>query len=123
MTAIIEIRDVARRFGAVTAVDGVNLSVAEGSVMSIVGESGCGKSTLARLILGLLPPDAGEIRVAGQRLDTLDRRARARLIQPIFQDPYASLNPRQRIRDIVALPLRAQGERDVDDRVLAILGR
>ena len=123
MTAIIEIRDVARRFGAVTAVDGVNLHVAEGSVMGIVGESGCGKSTLARLILGLLPPDAGEVRVAGQRLDTMDRRARARLIQPIFQDPYASLNPRQRIRDIVALPLRAQGERDVDERVLAILGR
>ncbi len=123
MTPIIEIRDVARRFGAVTAVDGVSLSVAEGSVMGIVGESGCGKSTLARLILGLLPSDTGEIRVAGQRLDTLDRRARARLIQPIFQDPYASLNPRQRIRDIVALPLRAQGERDVDERVLAILGR
>ncbi len=123
MTAIIEIRDVARRFGPVTAVDGVNLSVAEGSVMGIVGESGCGKSTLARLILGLLPPDSGSVRVAGQRLDALDRRARARLIQPIFQDPYASLNPRQRIRDIVALPLQAQGERDVDDKVLAMLGR
>jgi peptide/nickel transport system ATP-binding protein len=123
MTAIIEIRDAAKRFGQVTAVDGVNLTVAEGSVMGIVGESGCGKSTLARLILGLLPPDAGDIRVAGQRLGALDRRARARLIQPIFQDPYASLNPRQRIHDIVALPLRAQGERDVDDKVLAILGR
>ncbi len=123
MTAIIDIRDVARRFGPVTAVDGVDLTVAEGSVMGIVGESGCGKSTLARLVLGLLTPDRGSISVAGQRLDTLDRRARARLIQPIFQDPYASLNPRQRIRDIVALPLRAQGERDVADRVLAILGR
>ena len=123
MTAIIEIRDVAKRFGPVTAVDGVNLTIAEGSVMGIVGESGCGKSTLARLILGLLPPDSGDIRVAGQRLDALDRRARARLIQPIFQDPYASLNPRQRIRDIVSLPLRAQGERDVDERVLTILGR
>ena len=123
MSAIIEIRDVVRRFGPVTAVDGVNLTVAEGSVMGIVGESGCGKSTLARLILGLLPPDSGSITVAGQRLDALDRRARARLIQPIFQDPYASLNPRQRIRDIVALPLRAQGERDIGDRVLAILGR
>ena len=127
MTAIIEIRDVARGFGSriggVTAVDGLDLTVAEGSVMGIVGESGCGKSTLARLVLGLLAPDRGSISVAGQRLDALDRRARARLIQPIFQDPYASLNPRQRIRDIVALPLRAQGERDVADRVLAILGR
>ena len=120
---LIEVRDLARRFGPVTAVDGVDLTVAEGSVMGIVGESGCGKSTLARLVLGLLPPDRGSISVAGQRLDALDRRARARLIQPIFQDPYASLNPRQRIRDIVSLPLRAQGERDVAERVLTILGR
>ncbi len=120
---IIDIKDVARRFGPVQAVDGVDLTVAEGSVMGIVGESGCGKSTLARLVLGLLAPDRGRISVAGQRLDALDRRARARLIQPIFQDPYASLNPRQRVRDIVALPLRAQGERDVADRVHSILGR
>ena len=124
---IIEIRGLARRFGPVQAVDGVDLSIDEGSVLGIVGESGCGKSTLARLILGLLAPDSGDIRVAGQHLAALDRRARARLIQPIFQDPYASLNPRQRIRDIVALPLRAQGATldrgDVADRVLAMLGR
>jgi len=61
--------------------------------------------------------------VAGQRLATLDRRARARLIQPVFQDPYSSLNPRQRVRDIVALPLRAQGRRDVDGPVRDMLDR
>ena len=119
----IEIRDVVRHFGHVTAVDGVNLVVPDGSVMGVVGESGCGKSTLARIVLGLLAPERGDVRIAGQSLASLDRRARARLIQPIFQDPYASLNPRQRIRDIVGLPLRAQGERDAGERVLAMLGR
>jgi peptide/nickel transport system ATP-binding protein len=74
-----------------------------------VGESGCGKSTLARLILGLLPPDSGEITVEGKRLGEMDRKARARLIQPVFQDPFSSLNPLARIRDIVGMPLVAQG--------------
>ncbi len=120
---MIQIRGVHRRFGAVRAVDGVDLDIPTGSVMGIVGESGCGKSTLARLILGLLPPSAGEILVDGNRLGTMDRRARARLIQPVFQDPYSSLNPRHRIADIVALPLRAQGQRDVRAPVLDMLAR
>jgi peptide/nickel transport system ATP-binding protein len=76
----------------------------------VVGESGCGKSTLARLILGLMPPSAGDVLVDGKRLAELDRRARARLIQPVFQDPFASLNPRRRVKDIVAMPLAAQGD-------------
>jgi len=91
--------------------------------MGIVGESACGKSTLARLILGLMPPDRGEVLVDGQPLASLDRRARAKLIQPVFQDPYASLNPRQTVRDIVALPLRAQGVREVDGTVRDMLDR
>ncbi|WP_119418624.1 ABC transporter ATP-binding protein [Desertibaculum subflavum] len=94
----------------VVAVDDVSLAVPAGSVLGIVGESGCGKSTLARLILGLLPTTAGEVLVDGQRLDGMDRRFRAELIQPVFQDPFASLNPRRRIGDIVALPLVAQGK-------------
>nr|WP_246419789.1 oligopeptide/dipeptide ABC transporter ATP-binding protein [Neoroseomonas alkaliterrae] len=93
----------------VIAVDDVSFSVPPGSVLGVVGESGCGKSTLARLILGLLPPTAGEVLVDGQRLAQMDRRARARLIQPVFQDPFASLNPKRRVRDIVAMPLIAQG--------------
>ncbi|MGI4952978.1 MAG: oligopeptide/dipeptide ABC transporter ATP-binding protein [Janthinobacterium lividum] len=122
MTPAIEVRGLSRRFGAVRAVDGIDLVVPTGGVMGVVGESGCGKSTLARIILGLMPPSAGEVLVEGQRLDSMDRRARARLIQPVFQDPYSSLNPRQRIRDIVALPLRAQGIRD-DARVMEMLAR
>jgi peptide/nickel transport system ATP-binding protein len=93
----------------VRAVDGVSFALAAGDVLGVVGESGCGKSTLARLILGLLSPTEGDILVHGQSLASLDRRARARLIQPVFQDPFSSLNPRIRIRDIVGLPLAAQG--------------
>ena len=123
MTPAIEIRAVTRRFGDVRAVDGVDLVVPGGGVMGIVGESGCGKSTLARIILGLTPPSGGAVLVEGQQLASMDRRARARLIQPVFQDPYSSLNPRQRIRDIVALPLRAQGLRGVERRVGEMLAR
>ena len=113
MTPAIEVRNVRRTFKAgrrtVVAVDGVSFSVPIGGVLGIVGESGCGKSTLARLILGLLPADSGEIAVEGNRLGDMDRKARARLIQPVFQDPFASLNPLARIRDIVGMPLVAQG--------------
>jgi len=115
----IEVRNVRRVFHQrgkllgpareVIAVDDVSLSIPAGSVLGIVGESGCGKSTLARLILGLLPPSGGDVLVDGRRLAEMDRRQRARLIQPVFQDPFASLNPRHTIGDIVALPLMAQG--------------
>jgi len=83
--------------------------VPQGGVLGVVGESGCGKSTLARLILGLYAPDSGDIAVEGQRVVDMDRKARARLIQPVFQDPFSSLNPLARVRDIVAMPLIAQG--------------
>jgi peptide/nickel transport system ATP-binding protein len=96
----------------VVAVDDVSFAVPTGGVLGVVGESGCGKSTLARLILGLLAPSAGDIAVEGQRISDMDRKARARLIQPVFQDPFASLNPLARVRDIVAMPLRAQGTID-----------
>ncbi len=121
---MIDIQDLHRQFGPVRAVDGVNLHIPTGSVMGIVGESGCGKSTLARLILGLMPASSGQVLVDGQPLAGMDRRARARLIQPVFQDPYSSLNPRHRVRDIVALPLRAQGIRDLSpvDRMLERVG-
>ncbi len=120
MTAAIELRNVRRLFRSrpatfaaervVRAVDGVSFTLDVGGVLGIVGESGCGKSTLARLILGLMAPSEGEVLVDGRRLDTMDRRERARLIQPVFQDPFSSLNPRHRVGDIVGLPLAAQGE-------------
>ena len=110
----------------VVACDDVSFAVPPGGVLGVVGESGCGKSTLARLILGLLQPTAGEIAVEGQKISDMDRKARARLIQPVFQDPFASLNPLARVRDIVAMPLRAQGNidrADVTRRVEEMLAR
>jgi peptide/nickel transport system ATP-binding protein len=136
MTAAIEVRGLRREFRVrqgvfappkrVIAVDDVSFAVPAGSVLGVVGESGCGKSTLARLILGLLEPTAGDVVLDGQRLSAMDRRARARLIQPVFQDPFASLNPKRRVRDIVAMPLIAQGDssgRDIDRRVDEALER
>ncbi len=91
------------------AVNGVDVVIKRGDVLGIVGESGCGKSTLARMLLGLLPPSGGHISLDGQDLRVLDRKAVARRVQPVFQDPYSSLNPRRRITSIVALPLEVHG--------------
>ncbi|BBK34184.1 peptide/nickel transport system ATP-binding protein [Stella humosa] len=116
MTPILETANVFRTFQVGTgflkpkrplhAVNGVTLRLAKGEVLGLVGESGCGKSTLAKMLLGLLPPTSGDILISGQAISGLDRRATARRIQPIFQDPYSSLNPRKTIGDIIQLPLK-----------------
>src|SRR5215831_12262944 len=109
----------------VLAVDGVDIEIAKGETFSLVGESGCGKSTVARLVVGLYAPTAGAICFDGN--DMAERRRRAetaalrRRMQMIFQDPYASLNPRWRVFDIIAEPIRAfglaQGKADLEQRV------
>jgi len=97
----------------VQAVDGIDIEIAKGETFSLVGESGCGKSTVARLVVGLYPPTDGRIEFDGN--DMASRRGRAetaalkRRMQMIFQDPYASLNPRWRVFDIIAEPIRAFG--------------
>jgi ABC-type oligopeptide transport system ATPase subunit len=113
-----------------TAVDGVSLQVAEGETFAVVGESGCGKTTLARLLLRLIEPDSGEIHFAGQDLLSLGRarlRAGRRQMQMVFQDPFASLNPRMRAGEIIAEPLAIHEPRlsktERSERVAGILER
>jgi oligopeptide transport system ATP-binding protein len=92
----------------IRAVDGVSFSVRRGETLALVGESGCGKSTVANLVMQLTPPTAGEIRLGGQPLardGSAAQRTAWRQMQMVFQDPYASLNPRMRAEDIVAEPL------------------
>jgi peptide/nickel transport system ATP-binding protein len=123
-TPMLELRDAARYFDVsrpllqraiagegkrlLRAVDGVSLAVTKGRTLSLVGESGCGKSTVARLAVRLYRPSAGQVMFDGR--DLAEARAASdqrRRMQMIFQDPYASLNPRWRVRDIIAEPLRA----------------
>mgnify|MGYP000530006296 CR=1 FL=1 len=88
------------------AVDDVSLKINRGQVFAVVGESGCGKTTLAKMLLGLLEPTDGEIYLDGQPISEVRSDVISRKVQPVFQDPYSSLNPRKTIESIISLPLR-----------------
>jgi len=136
--SLLEIRNLKKHFpvgeglfsrgkGAVKAVDGVNLTIEEGETVGLVGESGCGKSTLGRTILRLIEPTSGEVIFQGKNLLTMPQRElrdTRRQMQIIFQDPYASLNPRMRVGDIVGEGLEihklAKGKAK-RDRVMELL--
>jgi peptide/nickel transport system ATP-binding protein len=125
-TALVEVRDLAKIFDVsapwlnrvverkpkqfVHAVDGVSFSIEKGRTLALVGESGCGKSTVARLLVGLYEPTRGDVRIDGADIAATLKgpgaQALRRRMQMIFQDPYASLNPRWKVQDIVAEPLR-----------------
>jgi peptide/nickel transport system ATP-binding protein len=142
MTALVQVNGLAKVFDVsppwlnrvlerkprqyVHAVDGVSFSIQRGKTLALVGESGCGKSTVARLLVGLYGPTRGTVRFDGQDTQTMLSTPAARQLhkrmQMIFQDPYASLNPRWKVRDIVGEPLREHGLAQDDGALKAKVG-
>ncbi|SEH44561.1 oligopeptide/dipeptide ABC transporter ATP-binding protein [Tardiphaga sp. OK245] len=145
MTALVQARNLKRAFDVskpwlnrvierspmefLKAVDGVSFEIRRGETFALVGESGSGKSTVARMVVGLLPPTSGDVIIDGISMSDPSQASARKLlrkrIQMIFQDPYASLNPRLRVDAIIAEPIRAfdliQGERDIRARVGELL--
>src|SRR5947199_332685 len=138
MSALLEINDLKKHFPVgrsflkpsawVYAVDGVSFEIVRGETLALVGESGCGKSTVGRAILRLFDVTAGQVVLDGRRIDDLSPgalRPLRRRVQVVFQDPFASLNPRMRVRDILAEPMRnfalAASPTEMEARVDALL--
>ncbi len=140
-TPILEVHDLKKHFpikggffggttGYVYAVDGVSFSINKGETLSLVGESGCGKSTVGKAILKLFPITGGQVVLDGNRIDDMPSgtlRPMRRRMQVVFQDPFSSLNPRMRVRDILAEPIRnfglASSSADLEKRVGDLMDR
>ena len=108
----------------VKAVNGIDININQGETFGLVGESGSGKSTVAKAILNLVNINSGEIKLEKENLTELKGsklRSKQKEIGAIFQDPYSSLNPRMKVRDIIAEPLRVQGKKDVEEDVKNLL--
>ena len=135
MSTMLEVKDLTKHFPAgkrqvVHAVDGVSFRVEKGRTLGLVGESGCGKSTCARTIIRIYEPTSGQIIIDGQNIESLSNRQLKPIrkkVQMIFQDPYASLNARMTVRDIIAEPLLAHGigatAKERDELIYAMLDK
>ncbi|MGM0602580.1 MAG: ABC transporter ATP-binding protein [Bacillota bacterium] len=113
----------------VHAVNGVSFDIKKGETLSLVGESGCGKSTIGRTVLGLYEPTAGDIYYDGSRVGDMSEKEKFKLkekMQMIFQDPYSSLNPRQKVKEIISEPIRTHNvvsREEMDDYILKLLDK
>ncbi|WP_376091400.1 ABC transporter ATP-binding protein [Roseomonas sp. CCTCC AB2023176] len=141
MSALLDVRDLKKHFpiragflggttGYVYAVDGISFEIAKGETLSLVGESGCGKSTVGKAVLRLFDITAGQVVLDGQRIDQMSQatlRPLRRRVQVVFQDPFSSLNPRMRVRDILAEPIRnfrlAKDGADLDRKLGELMDR
>lgn len=139
--ALLEVRNLKKFFalrggflgtlkGHVHAVDGISFSIHKGETLALVGESGCGKSTVGKAVLRLFDITDGEVVLEGRRIDSIsakELRPLRRKVQVVFQDPFSSLNPRMRVRDILAEPMHnfglVQDDADVDRRVASLIDR
>lgn len=137
MSSLLELRDVhvryplrgglfSRTLSYVEAVSGVSFSLNKGEILAVVGESGCGKSTLAQALVGLQPIASGEYFIEGNKVDYNSRKVWKTVrnqVQMVFQDPYSSLNPRQRVMDILSYPSRHRGiqEKDCREKAMKVL--
>lgn len=136
MEKLLEIKNIRKYFpvstgfarkGTTKALDGVTFDIYKGETLGLVGESGCGKSTLGRVILNLIPATSGSVSFEGKEISSLSERQMRKYrkdMQIIFQDPYGCLNPRQKVYDIIAAPLRLHGLKDkkaLDERVFALM--
>ena len=141
MKPILQVSDLKKHFpvkgglfgttvGQVYAVDGVSFDIRKGETLSLVGESGCGKSTVGKAVLRLFPLTSGQVVLDGQRIDDMSEaalRPLRRKIQVVFQDPFSSLNPRMKVRDILAEPITnfgvARSSADIDRRVAELMDK
>ena len=140
-TPLLQVRNLKKHFpipggflgtvrGHVHAVDGVSFAIRKGETLALVGESGCGKSTVGKAILRLFDITDGEVMLEGKRIDNLsarELRPLRREVQVVFQDPFSSLNPRMRVRDILAEPIRNYGlaktTAEMDERIAGLLDK
>lgn len=117
MSELLRVKDLVVRYGTMTAVDGLSMSIEPGEVLALVGESGCGKSSTARAVVGMERPAAGDVHFRDLPVPPLGLRRREKrftAIQMVFQDPNSSLNPRKRVGDQIADGVRAARERNIE---------